>query len=78
MRLIDATSLLVNSKNNKYITIEEIARAPEVDPITHGQWKRTPVSGILWCTACGELVKDIIRPTPFCPLCGAMMDTKER
>lgn len=61
------------------ISAWDIVNLPVADvaPVVHGKWKVTPMSGILWCTACGKLMSDDIQPTPFCPFCGAKMDMKD-
>lgn len=48
---------------------------PTVDAVevVHASWKRTPVSHILYCSSCDNLLEYQYRH-PYCPNCGAKMD----
>lgn len=61
------------------ISAWDVAHIPAADvaPVRHGQWKATAISGTLWCTACKSIMPDYMPKTPFCPMCGAIMDMKE-
>lgn len=37
-----------------------------------GTWKRTPVSNVLWCSACNAISRFQVE-TQICPECGARM-----
>ena len=52
-----------------------IDNVPTVDAVevVHGRWKRTPISGTLFCSACDKIPEFQIETT-YCPNCGAKMD----
>ena len=59
--------------------VEALKKAEVVDaaPVVHGQWKRTPVSGRLYCDVCDRLPEHQ-EETNYCPNCGAKMDLGEK
>lgn len=52
------------------VPIEDVAK------VVHGRWKRTPVSGRLYCGVCDKLPEHQ-EETNYCPNCGAKMDKEE-
>lgn len=60
-----------------------IIEAPTIEakPVVHGWWEWC--GGIPWCSNCGEMPPDYsydddAGTTPYCPLCGAKMDSKQK
>lgn len=55
--------------------IIDLSNLPTVNAVemVHGRWKRTPISGTLFCSACDK-IPELQIETNYCPNCGAKMD----
>ena len=93
MRLIDADALKANyvaidyiitgttshSLCHQYVSLEDINRAPTIEPkfMRHGKWKRIKAyPGIIFCDECGEPFEKSNSNDKwnYCPNCGAKME----
>lgn len=59
-----------------WMALQRLPRIAESEIIRHGQWKRTPTSGTLYCSVCDKIPESQME-TPHCPECGAKLNPSE-
>ena len=84
MRLIDADALMEKAKQDgayDYVSAKEIADAPTIDAVRHGQWALKMNERFYWkeCSVCGHKPPrsdeyGTYIESEYCPNCGARMD----
>lgn len=94
MRLVDADALIklgLQDGAYEYVSVQEIAQAPTIDPVKHGKWRydTDPDDGDLRCSRCGvawsrceqrhiaeQGIWTLQTLFIYCPRCGARMDER--
>lgn len=67
---------VIPHNNPAYATLKTLPFIEECELKHHGQWRRTPVSGTLYCGVCDKIAELQIE-TPHCPECGAKLTPSE-